>query len=322
MKRITIKDVAERAGVSTSTVSQYLNGRYNYMGEETKLRIEKAVTDLEYRPNFMARNLKSRSTKTIGIIVSNILHHFAVSMTRKIEDYCDDDGYNLIICNADDDSEKEEKYINNLIEKQVDGLIIMPTTGNDELYKKLSSQNFPVVFIDRFMEEVDIPSFKLDNHHAVTLAYDYLTKQKVEHYCYIGASDSMNITPRLERLEQFKKLTPRQKVITGESDELYNRIDTEFTNTQSNGIILANDFALMAFLKYANHKKLDLMNENHLIAIDDLPLADVYRPQISTVAQPIEKIAQNAYRQLMKHIGKEICESDLVNSYKGKIVER
>jgi len=322
MKRITIKDVAERAGVSISTVSQYLNGRYNYMGEETKKRIKKAVTDLEYRPNFMARNLKNRSTKTIGIIVSNILHHFAVSMTRKIEDYCDEDGYNLIICNADDDSEKEKKYINNLIEKQVDGLIIMPTTGNDELYKKLSNQNFPVVFLDRFMEDVDIPSFKLDNHHAVTLAYDYLTKTKVEHYCYIGASDKMDITPRLERLEHFKKLAPRQKVITDENDELYNRIEAEFEDTQSNGIILANDFALMAFLKYANNNELDLINENHLIAIDDLPLADVYRPKISTVAQPIEEIAQNAYQQLMKHIEEGTIESDLVNSYKGKIIER
>ena len=180
MKRITIKDVAERSGVSVSTVSQYLNGRYNYMGEDTRNRIKEAVVELGYRPNFMARNLKNRSTKTIGVIVSNILHHFAVYMTRKIEDYCDHDGYNLIICNADDDSEKEEKYINNLIEKQVDGLIIMPTTGNDDLYKKLAGQKFPVVFIDRFMEDVDVPSFKLDNHHAVTLAYDYLKEQKVE----------------------------------------------------------------------------------------------------------------------------------------------
>ena len=322
MKRITIKDVAERAGVSISTVSQYLNGRYSYMGEETKKRIGRAVTDLGYRPNFMARNLKNRSTKTIGIIVSNILHHFAVSMTRRIEDYCDDDGYNLIICNADDDSEKEEKYINNLLEKQVDGLIIMPTTGNDALYKKLSNQNFPVVFIDRFMEGVDIPSFKLDNHHAVTLAYDYLTEQKVEQYCYIGASDAMDLTPRVERLEQFKKLAPGGRIITDENDELYNRIEAEFTGNQSNGVLLANDFALMAFLKYANHRGLDLNGENRIIAVDDLPLAGVYRPGIPTIAQPIEEIAQNAYGQLMGFIEGEKVESEMVNSFKGELVER
>ncbi|MCD2136409.1 LacI family DNA-binding transcriptional regulator [Salinicoccus halitifaciens] len=322
MKRITIKDVAEHAGVSISTVSQYINGRYSYMGEETKRRIEEAVRELGYRPNFMARNLKKRSTRTIGIIVSNILHHFAVSVTRKIEDYCDADGYSLIICNADDDPAKEEKYINNLLEKQVDGLVIMPTAGNDALYRKLAEQKFPVVFIDRFMEGVDIPSFKLDNRHAVGLSYDYLRRQQVENCYYIGASNVMDITPRTERLEAFKKLAPGGKIITGENERLYNRIEEEFTDGQSNGIILANDFALMAFLEYAKQQGLDLVEANKVIAIDDPPLAGVYNPSIPTIAQPIEEIAQNAYRQLMRHIEGEGRATKMVNNYKGKIVER
>ncbi|WP_411842878.1 LacI family DNA-binding transcriptional regulator [Salinicoccus sp. HZC-1] len=321
MKRITIKDVAEHSGVSISTVSQYLNGRYNYMGEDTKNRIKEAVVELGYRPNFMARNLKNRSTKTVGIIVSNILHHFAVSLTRKIEDYCDENNYNLIICNADDDPQKEEKYINGLMEKQVDGILIMPTTANDELYKKLANQNFPVVFVDRFMKQVDIPSFKLDNHHAVETAYEYLKDKGMENYCYIGTSDEMDITPRVERMEQFKKLEPGQKIITGENDRLYDHIEAEFTDGESNGIILANDFALMAFLKFANEENLDL-GKNHLIAIDDVPLADVYRPQISTIAQPVEEIAQNAYRTLMKRIDGDTADTEMVNSYKGRIIER
>ncbi|CAM4202609.1 LacI family DNA-binding transcriptional regulator [Lacicoccus alkaliphilus] len=322
MKRITIKDVAEHAGVSTSTVSQYINGRYSYMGEETKRRIEASVRELGYRPNFMARNLKKRSTRTIGIIVSNILHHFAVSVTRKIEDDCDADGYSLIICNADDDPVKEEKYINNLLEKQVDGLIIMPTEGNDALYRKLAEQKFPVVFIDRFMEGVYIPSFKLDNRHAVGIAYDYLTRQKVQNYYYIGASNAMDITPRTERLETFKKLAPKGKVITGENEELYNRIEEEFIVGRSNGIILANDFALMTFLEYAKQQELDLVESNKMIAIDDLPLAGVYNPGLPTIAQPIEAIAQNAYRQLMGVIEGESGAAKMVNNFKGKIVER
>lgn len=321
MKRITIKDVAERSGVSVSTVSQYLNGRYNYMGEDTRNRIKEAVTELGYRPNFMARNLKNRSTKTVGIIVSNILHHFAVSLTRKIEDYCDENNYNLIICNADDDPDKEEKYINSLMEKQVDGIIIMPTTANDALYKSLANQNFPVVFVDRFMEQVDIPSFKLDNHHAVEMAFNYLQNKEPEKYYYIGTSDAMNITPRVERLAQFEKVAPGQQIITGENDALYARIEAEFEKGDSAGIILANDFALMAFLEFANKVNLNLEN-NHLITIDDVPLADVYRPRISTIAQPVEEIAENAYMTLMKMIEGGPGPEKLINSYTGKIIER
>lgn len=321
MKRITIKDVAERSGVSVSTVSQYLNGRYNYMGEDTRNRIKEAVVELGYRPNFMARNLKNRSTKTVGIIVSNILHHFAVSLTRKIEDYCDENNYNLIICNADDDPGKEEKYINSLIEKQVDGMIIMPTTANDALYKSLANQNFPVVFVDRFMEHVDIPSFKLDNHHAVEIAFRHLQNKKIENLYYVGTSDEMDITPRVERLARFMKLAPGQKAITGENDTLYSHIEAEFKNEGSNGIILANDFALMAFLEFANKMNLDL-EKNHLIAIDDVPLADVYRPRISTIAQPVEEIAKNAYLALMEKVEGGAEPDKLVNSYKGKLIER
>jgi len=321
MKRITIKDVAERSGVSVSTVSQYLNGRYNYMGEDTRNRIKEAVVELGYRPNFMARNLKNRSTKTVGIIVSNILHHFAVSLTRKIEDYCDENNYNLIICNADDDPGKEEKYIGSLMEKQVDGMIIMPTTANDALYKSLANQNFPVVFVDRFMEQVDIPSFKLDNHHAMEMAFWHLEKKGVENYYYIGTSDEMDITPRVERLARFQELAPEQKVITGENDALYSHIEKEFAGGESNGIILANDFALMAFLKFAHKMQLDL-EKNQLIAIDDVPLADVYRPRISTIVQPVEEIAKNAYMALMDKIEGGEGPDERVNSYRGKLIER
>ncbi len=321
MKRITIKDVAARSGVSISTVSQYLNGRYNYMGEETRKRIKEAVIELGYRPNFMARNLKNKSTKTVGIIVSNILHHFAVSLTRKIEDYCDENDYNLIICNADDDPAKEAKYIGGLLEKQVDGIIIMPTTANDELYKKLANQNFPVVFVDRYMEQVDIPAFKLDNHHAVEMAFDHLQNKSPEHYYYIGTMDDMNITPRVERLEQFKKLAPGQTPITGENDMLYGHIESEFAAGGSNGIILANDFALMAFLEFAGKMDLDF-GKNHLIAIDDVPLADVYRPRITTIAQPVEEIAKNAYLTLMEKIEGGSEAARLINSYKGEIIGR
>jgi len=321
MKKITIKDVAARSGVSVSTVSQYLNGRYNYMSEDTRDRVKSAVEELGYRPNFMARNLKNRSTKTIGIIVSNILHHFAVSITRKIEDYCDEDNYNLIICNADDDPEKEARYIDGLIEKQVDGMIIMPTTANDVLYNRLASRSFPVVFIDRFMENVDIPSFKLDNHHAVEVAFNHLRDKNADKYYYIGTSDEMHITPRVERLIRFEKLAPGHTIITAENDALYDRIETTFRAGESNGIILANDFAFMAFLEYANKVNLDL-DANHLIAIDDIPLASVYRPRISTIAQPVEEIAKNAHSALMHMIEAEVKPDRRVHSYKGKIMER
>src|SRR5690606_8643057 len=102
MKTVTIIDVAKRAGVSKSTVSQYLNGRYEYMGADTRERIKQAVEELGYRPNTIARSLKKKKTKTIGVILANILYSFSTKVIRAIEDVCNREGYQVIICNADD----------------------------------------------------------------------------------------------------------------------------------------------------------------------------------------------------------------------------
>lgn len=124
MKRITIQDVARLAGVSKSTISQYLNKRYDYMSEETKKRIEAAINELGYEPNFIARSLKQKKTSTIAVIVANILHSFSTKVIRAVEDYCNENGFHVIVCNADDDPEKEANYIRMLRAKQVDGMIV------------------------------------------------------------------------------------------------------------------------------------------------------------------------------------------------------
>src|SRR5690625_2205686 len=149
MRKVTIQDVANRAGVSKSTVSQFINNRYEYMAVETKIRIENAVKDLGYIPNHIAKSLKQKKTSTIGVIVANIIHSFSNEMIRAIEDVCEQNGVHMFVCNADDNPDKEKSYMDMLIAKQVDGLIIFPTGGNMEYYHSLKQTKFPIVFVDR-----------------------------------------------------------------------------------------------------------------------------------------------------------------------------
>src|SRR5690606_33048402 len=136
MKTVTIAEVAEHAKVSKSTVSQYLNKRYEYMSENTRKRIEASIEELNYHPNVIARSLKQKSTFTVGVIVANILHSFSTQILRTIENNFNGQGFHTIICNADDEPEKERNYIEMLLAKQVDGLIIFPTGGNLDLYEQ------------------------------------------------------------------------------------------------------------------------------------------------------------------------------------------
>jgi LacI family kdg operon repressor len=137
MEKVTMADVAKEAGVSKSTVSQYLNKRYEYMSEKTKQKIKEAIEQLGYQPNYLARSLKQKRTSMVGVIVANILHYFSTSVTRGIEDFCQEHDLHAIVCNADDNPEKEKKYIEMLRAKQVDGLIVLQIGQNNDLYHRM-----------------------------------------------------------------------------------------------------------------------------------------------------------------------------------------
>src|SRR3954465_5055821 len=173
MENVTMADVAKAAGVSKSTVSQFLNKRFEYMGEKTKLKIEEAIAELGYQPNFIARSLKQKRTSMVGIIVANITHYFSTEISRAIEDFFHKHDLHAIVCNADDDPEKEKKYIEMLRAKQVDGLIIFPTGQNNDLYETMVKQGYPVVFVDRKVENLDVFSVITNNTESTYKAIQH-----------------------------------------------------------------------------------------------------------------------------------------------------
>ena len=119
------------------------------MSEQTRERVAASIEELDYRPNIVARSLKQKSTFTIGVIVANILHSFSTQIIRAIENKFHEKGFHIIVCNADDEPDKEKDYIEMLMAKQVDGIIIFPTGGNVNLYEQMKKTDFPIVFMDR-----------------------------------------------------------------------------------------------------------------------------------------------------------------------------
>nr|WP_238545093.1 LacI family DNA-binding transcriptional regulator [Geomicrobium sp. JCM 19039] len=203
MGKVTIADVAALAEVSKSTVSQYMNERFHYMSHETKKKIERAIDELEYSPNGVARSLRQKKTRTIGVIVANILHEFSTGIVRAIEDTCHANNFHVIVCNADDQPEKEKHYIDMLRAKQVDGLIVLPTSDNQALFTQLVEQHYPLVFLDRLIEDVEVNAVLSDNLEAVRLAVEELVgkgyekigliTQPIKHHITLGWNVRMPI---------------------------------------------------------------------------------------------------------------------------------
>lgn len=331
MKRVTIQDVADTAGVSKSTVSQFLNKRYDYMGSKTKEKIEAAIEELGYHPNIVARSLKQKSTTTIGVIIANILHEFSTHIIRAIEDECNELGFHIIVCNADDDLEKEKKYMNMLMAKQVDGIIALPTGGNIKIYEEMNQSNFPIVFLDRYVPQLPIHSILLNNEKASLLAVEEFVKHGYRQIGFIIPSPVEGVTPRIERLNGLKRalelngLDLRHELIRiVKVEEVQLELEKMLALKNPPDAILAlNDRVLIEILKYTKKKALKIPEDIALIGIDDVSFASFYYPSITTVAQPTFEMGKAAAKLLLEKIMlKENPPRKIVQRFEPKLIAR
>ncbi|MBU5266556.1 LacI family DNA-binding transcriptional regulator [Virgibacillus proomii] len=310
MKKVTIADVAAYANVSKSTVSQFLNKRFDYMGEDTKKRIELAIKELGYQPNIIARSLKQKSTKTIGVIVANILHVFSTQIIRAIEDYCHKEKFHVIVCNADDNSAKEKGYIDMLRAKQVDGIITFPNSENKDLYQEIIDEKYPFVFMDRLVPEIDMDAVLLDNHQASQLAVDQFIASGYQKIAIISSPLQQPVTPRLERIAGYKAALANNGIsynkaylASGDFSEMQQIIRNLLTLSDPPEAILAlNDRVLFELLQYIKNNHVRIPDELAIIGIDDVVFAPFYRPALTTVAQPTFEMGKKAVQLLFRQI--------------------
>ncbi|MFB7640958.1 LacI family DNA-binding transcriptional regulator [Peribacillus butanolivorans] len=309
-KKTTISDVAEKAGVSKSTVSQYINQRFRYMSAETKDRIEQVIQELDFRPNDNARNLKVKKTKVIGILVANILHTLSTEIIRTVEEQFRQHGMKVFICDSADDPEKEKEYLDLLVSTQVDGIIIFPVGNDFKVYNYLIDHSIPMVFVDRLVDGVTSDSVLLDNHAAIFLAVSMLAEKGHENIAFLTLPIDIPITPRLERIEGFKKAMASYDFEVRE-DDIYslprNQIQEKLaqifdTEKPPTAIVAGNDLVLREILSYLKKQKVSIPNEVAIISIDDVAYSEFYEPSITTIGQPIQQMGIKVAELLLDRI--------------------
>lgn len=331
MEKVVMADVAQKAGVSKSTVSQFINNRFEYMSKSTQERIREAIDELGYIPNFAAKSLKQKKSATIGVIVANILHTFSAEIIRAIEDECGLSNFHLFVCNADDNPDKERDYIGMLVAKQVDGLIIFPTNGNADLYKKLKQEKFPVVFIDRKIDEPLYPSILLDNKRAAKLAVESILKKGRKEIAIVATSIKHNITPRVERINGFKEallengIKPiQERIIAVERIEIKNQLQKLwFSSNRPNAFFATNDLSLIELLKFIKENNIQIPQDVSVIAVDDSPFLEISTPPITVIKQPTFEMGKEATRRLLLLLQEKVFEDTYkIKRYTPTLIER
>lgn len=318
MEKVTMADVAKAAGVSKSTVSQFLNKRFEYMGEKTKLKIEEAIAELGYQPNFIARSLKQKRTSMVGIIVANITHYFSTEISRAIEDFCHTHDLHAIVCNADDDPEKEKKYIEMLRAKQVDGLIIFPTGQNNDLYKSMVRQGYPVVFVDRRVENLDVFSVITDNTDSTYKAVSHVIEKGHQNIAFVV--QPLTVSTRIDRLAGYKQaitdagleIKPGY-IIESSISDMKCKLERLFSlEVKPTALFAANDRVFMAVGEFLKEKGIKLGKELELIVFDNIPFSHLLEAPISFIIQPAADMGKKAAELLFQQINKENTPPEVI----------
>lgn len=312
---VSIKDVAKISGVSVATVSRVLN-KSGYVSEETKKRVLEAIEKTGYKPNAIARSLKVKNTRTIGIMIPDISSHFFPEVVRGIEDIANLYNYNIILCNTDLDRDKEERYLDVLAEKQTDGIIFMSNTITDTLAEKIKKTGIDVVLIST--DYKDMPSVTINNMKASEDAVKYIIKKGYKKIAFIGGPmDDPNAG--LPRFNGFvKALTEgglslnRQYICEGDyrftsgykgAKKLLNLPD------RPDAIFAASDEMALGVIRAALEMKIRVPEDLGVVGFDDINISEMAFPSLTTIAQPLYDMGAIGMRLLTKILNKEKIDS-------------
>lgn len=301
------------------------------MSKETKERIEQAIKELDFQPNIVARSLKKKSTSTIGVIVANILHSFSTRIIRAIEDVCSDNGFHVIVCNADDNPEKERNYIEMLQAKQVDGLIVFPTGGNLELYQRMGQGRYPLVFLDRIVEGFSADTIILDNESAAKMAVQHFVDKGYERIAFMTTPFILNITSRYERANGYKAALRANGlpfvdsyVMGVEVGKIKESLDTLLSlQPAPQALLVGNDFTLMEVLEYVKMRQLRIPEDLALISFDEVAFSKFYAPPLTTISQPTAEMGHKAAEVLLQRIrDREKAGEPRIYRFASTLIER
>lgn len=302
-------DVAQVAGVSVATVSAFINGTSN-VSPELAQRIEAAIGAIGYQRNAIARSLKIGSTRTIGLTVADIRNPFFTDVVATIQQVLNKAGYAVMLCSNDEDTAKQDDQIKLLLDRMVDGLIIAPA-GEDEIMKRLvTTARRPVVFIDRICDGLAIDAVVLDNLKALFDVTTYLLGLGHRRIGYLsGPSDT---TTGRDRLAGFRRAFEEAGVaFTAElvRDGNYREADGYRAAMQlltlperPTAIVSANNLMVIGAMRAIRDTGLSCPADISVASMDDFPWAEVFSPQLTTVAQPVEAIGEQAAGLLLDRL--------------------
>jgi len=328
----TIRDVARLAGVAPITVSRVINNS-GYFTDETRQRVEEAIHTLGYMPNSLARSLRSHKTRTLALVLTDITNPFWTTVARGVEDAASDAGFSVILGNTDESDVEQERYLRIILEKQVDGVLLVPSGEPHEPVSTIRRQNVPVVVLDRRVSsDLDVDSVRSD---SVQGAYELVRLLiKLGHRRIAALTGPQDVSTAVDRVSGYRQALHEagldwEMVLYGEYDlasgfrlaniALENEGRPTFSehdlssgfeltskalraNPRPTAFFAANNFLAIGALRALRAHNLQVPEQVALVGFDDLPESLVVDPFLTVAAQPAYEMGYKATELLMARL--------------------
>jgi LacI family transcriptional regulator len=301
---LSIRDVAERAGVSPATVSRVLNGSAT-VRPDYAARVTRVIEEMGYRPNLLARNLRRQAVDMIGVVVSDIENPHFTAMVRAVEDLAYQKGYRLLLCNTDEEPAKQQAYLEMLAGERVLGVIIAPSNPAGAEIGRLLDLGIPVIAFDRTVADPRADSVISDGEGAARLATEHLLAAGHRDIAFIGGPPGVETadTRRAGYAGAMDAAGLRPRAANGGF-----RIEgavhaTEELLDGATGLVVANNLMAIGALKALTRQGLRVPGDVAVVALDDPFWAELVQPPLTVLAQPVRRMAEAAMELVLARIG-------------------
>jgi LacI family transcriptional regulator len=304
----TIKDVAALAGISYTTVSHVLN-KTRPVSEPVRLKVEAAIAQLDYVPSAVARSLKARNTCTIGLLIPNGINPYFAELARGIEDHCERNGFCVILCNSDDNPEKQRSYLRVLLEKRVDGLIVSSVDGDVSFAGGLAEVRTPLVVVDRELEGIEADMVRIDHEQGAYLATRHLLDLGHRHIACIGGPADTLVAEMRQAGYRRAMLEAGVEVLPGwtvnsefSSPAGYQAAVSLLSHQPPTAIFAGNDVIAIGVLRAAAECGVAVPRDLSVVGFDDIQMSRYVYPALTTVGQSIRQLGETAAEMLLSRI--------------------
>lgn len=304
----SMRDVARLAGVSVATVSAVINGKGTVSSKRTQ-QVLKAMEALDYHPDQIARSLRVGRSNTLGMIVPDISNPFFSEILRSFQERCETEGWSVIVCDSNDNPERERQHLASLYAKRVDG-VVLATSGSQAAYDRLTLRRFPIVFIDSVPSGAEQGAVVVDNVEGAYVATKHLIE--LGHRRIAVINGLLQRSPGADRMAGFQKAmqeaglpVPQEYVQQGgfhldggyTCGEALMRLDVPPT-----AIFSCNNRMSLGLLHALSELKINCPDVVSVIGFDDADWATSFHPHLTCIAQPVREIGTNAAEMLLRKI--------------------